>query len=67
MRIIVDRFEGNSAVVELPNGKTIDCPKELLPSDAKEGSIINILVDKKATNEKLEKSTEKLHRILKDL
>ena len=45
MRIIVDRFEGNIAVVELPNGKTIDCPKELLPSDAKEGSIINILVD----------------------
>lgn len=66
MKIIVDRFEGNVAVVELPNGKIIDCTKELLPSDAKEGSIINVLVDEKATNEKLEKSTARLNRILKD-
>lgn len=66
MKIIIDRFEGNMAIVELPNGKTIDCPRELLPSNAKEGSIINILVDEKATNEKLEKSTARLNRILKD-
>ena len=36
MKLIIDRFEGDFAVVELPNGKMIDCPKALLPDDAKE-------------------------------
>jgi len=47
MRIIVDRFEGNVAVVELEDGNFIDCQKVLLPPNAKEGSIINITVDEK--------------------
>jgi len=66
MRIIVDRFEGNIAVVELENGQMIDCPKALLPANAKEGSIINITVDENATNAKLEEVTERMNKLFKD-
>ena len=66
MRIIVDRFEGNIAVIELENGQMIDCPKALLPSNTKEGSIINITVDEKATEEKLQKLTNRMNRLFKD-
>jgi len=66
MRVIVDRFEGNIAVVELENGQMIDCPKALLPDNAKEGSIINITVYENATNEKLQKVTERMNKLFKD-
>ncbi|MBQ4517556.1 MAG: DUF3006 domain-containing protein [Clostridia bacterium] len=66
MKIIVDRFEGNIAVVELEDGSIIDCPKALLPANAKEGSIINITVDEKATEEKLQKLTNRMNRLFKD-
>lgn len=66
MRIIVDRFEGDFAVVELEDGSVIDCPKALLPTNAKEGSIINITVDENATNEKLQRVTERMNKLFKD-
>lgn len=66
MKIIVDRFEGNIAVVELEDGSIIDCPKALLPTNAKEGSIINITVDEKATEEKLQKLTSRMNSLFKD-
>ena len=66
MRIIVDRFEGNIAVVELENGQMIDCPKALLPANAKEGSIINITVDENATNAKLKEVTERMNKLFND-
>ena len=66
MRIIIDRFEGNIAVVELEDGSIIDCPKAILPPNAKEGSIIDITVDEKATEEKLQKVTERMNKLFKD-
>ena len=66
MRIIIDRFEGNIAVVELEDGSIIDCLKAILPPNAKEGSIIDITVDEKATEEKLQKVTERMNKLFKD-
>lgn len=66
MKLIIDRFEGDFAVIELPDGKMIDCPKALLPDDAKEGSILNITVDETATNDKLKKVTERMNRLFRD-
>ena len=66
MRIIVDRFEGDFAVVELPSGQMINCPQALLPANAKEGSIINITVDENATNAKLKEVTERMNKLFKD-
>ena len=66
MKLIIDRFEGNFAIIELPNGQMIDCPKAMLPDNAREGSILNITVDEKATNEKLQKVTERMNKLFKD-
>lgn len=66
MKLIIDRFEGNFAIVELPDGRMIDCPKELLPDNAKEGSILSITVDENATKEKLQKNTDRMNRLFKD-
>ncbi len=66
MKLIIDRFEGNFAIVELPDGQMINCPKVLLPNDAKEGSILNITVDIDATNEKLQENTNRMNRLFKD-
>lgn len=66
MKLIIDRFEGDFAVVELPDGQMVDCPKALLPDKAKEGSILNIIVDEEATNTKLKKVTERMNKLFKD-
>ena len=66
MKLIIDRFESDFAVVELPDGQMIDCPKVLLPDNAKEGSILNITVDETATNDKLKKVTERMNKPFKD-
>lgn len=57
---IIDRFEGEYALIEI-NRKIFHIPKTLLPKDAREGDVIvlNITVDKKAT-EKKKKSMGKL-------
>ena len=47
MKVVIDRFEGEIAVIELENGDMVDIPKKILPDNAKEGSIINITCDEK--------------------
>ena len=66
MKIIIDRFEGELAVVELPNGNMINCPRAMLPDDVKEGDIISIVVDEKATEEKKKSLTDRMNRLFKD-
>ena len=58
MKVIVDRFEGDYAVVEIAIGKCVNIPRVLVP-DAKEGYIIKIEIEK---NE-----TEKRKKYIKDL
>ncbi|NLK22350.1 MAG: DUF3006 domain-containing protein [Epulopiscium sp.] len=63
MKIIIDRFEDNYAVVELENKKLIDIPKELLPKGAKEGTVLEIRIDlneTKARAESIKKLAEDL-------
>ena len=53
-RFTLDRFEAQWAVLETPNGKTIDYPHNLLPKDAKEGDVfdLKIDIDQEATEER---------------
>ncbi len=51
MEVIVDRFEGDYAVVEIAIGKCVNIPRVLVP-DAKEGDIIKIETSKKETEER---------------
>jgi len=60
-KLIIDRFEGNWAVLELPDGTTFNFPRSLLPSEAKEGDVLkfDVSVDREET-EKRRKQARKL-------
>lgn len=51
MKVIIDRFEGDYAIVELPDETFVDVPRVLFP-DAKEGDVIDIIVDKDETEKR---------------
>lgn len=63
LKIVIDRFEGNYAVVELEDRTIIDMPKELIPEGAKEGDVLTIEIDTEETY----KRKEKVKKILDDL
>ena len=48
MKVIIDRIEGEYAVVELPDRTFADIPMKVLDA-AKEGDVISILVDPEET------------------
>ena len=48
MKVIIDRFEGDYAIVEIAVGEFVNIPKILL-SNAKEGDVIEISKDSKET------------------
>ncbi len=58
MQVIIDRFEGTFAIVEISVGYFAKIEKKLIP-DAKEGDVVNISIDKIAT-EKRQKEVLKL-------
>lgn len=58
MRVIVDRFEGDFAKVELDDGVFYDIPSVLVP-DAKEGDVIDIVINYEET-EKLRSEVDSL-------
>lgn len=63
MKVIIDRFVGRFAVVELDDRKTVDLPIELVPADAAEGDILEIIVNKEETEDRktrIEKMCEDL-------
>ncbi len=66
MKIIIDRIEGNIVVAELPDGKTVQFVKELLPPEAHEGSVITLFVDDTATEERANNIKKKMNDLFKD-
>ena len=52
MTFIIDRFEGEFAVVEA-EGNFYNIPKILLPPNAKEGDVITTAIDTKETESKM--------------
>lgn len=53
MTVIIDRFEGEYAIVEMEVGKTIPVPKILFPH-AQEGDIVTIEIQKDETKQRKE-------------
>ena len=51
MQIIVDHIEDDYLVVELEDLSTIDVPRALIPN-AKEGDVVDIIINEEATNER---------------
>lgn len=48
--LIIDRFEGDFAVVEYKEGRTFNLPRSLLPPGAKEGDVLQLKQKKKNRN-----------------
>ena len=51
MRVIIDRFEDNYAVVETENNEFYNIDKNLLEG-AKEGDVIDIIINKEETKKR---------------
>ena len=62
MKVIIDRFEGDYAIVEIEVGKVISVPS-ILFKDAKEGAVFNIELD----NEERNKRTKNMQKLVNDL
>ncbi|MDD4189182.1 MAG: DUF3006 domain-containing protein [Eubacteriales bacterium] len=60
MRVIIDRFEGEHAVVEICCGGTADMPRVILPEDAKEGDVLEINI----LREESDKRREEIERLM---
>lgn len=55
MQIIIDRFEGEFAVVELKDKTTVNMPRCLLPNNSFEGDVVNIQIDISETAKRVAK------------
>lgn len=65
---IIDRFEGNYAVIELPDKKILNIEKSKIPLEAKEGDILKrvndtLIIDDEETN----KRRKEIETLTKDL
>jgi hypothetical protein len=66
IKITIDRFEGEKAVLQTEDGQSIVWPKDKLPQDAREGMALNfnILSDAETEKDKRELAKEILNEIL---
>lgn len=68
MKVIIDRFEGEFAVCEKEDRKIIDIEISKLPSNAKEGDVLNISNDTITIEvEETEKRRRKIEELTKNL
>ncbi|MFB0919833.1 MAG: DUF3006 domain-containing protein [Oscillospiraceae bacterium] len=63
MKVIIDRFEGEFAVVELEDRSFANMPRLLVPAGAGEGAVLTIDINYEET----EKLNAGISKLLKDL
>ena len=65
MKVIIDRFEGDYAVVEIDVGKFANMPKILIPN-AKEGDVVEIIVNQEETQKRKEHIKDLMSNLFQD-
>lgn len=65
MEVIIDRFEGNYAVVELDLGVFVNLPKELVPK-AREGDVVEIKIVKGTTKQRKKRVNKLMNKLFVD-
>lgn len=65
MEVIVDRFEGEYAIVEVSVGQFVQMSKVLVHG-AKEGDVIKITVDKEASQKRKENIQNLMNNLFED-
>jgi len=63
MKYIIDRFEGEFAVVELGDRTFVNIPRKAVPPDAREGSVIDARIDEECTSDR----SRKINNMMNDL
>ena len=63
--MIIDRFEGDFAVVE-KDGKFYNVPRCILPENAKEGSVLKFEVEKNETEKRTNEIKNKMDRLFRN-
>lgn len=58
MKVVIDRFEGKFAILELENGEVVNVPIDIIPQGAKEGDVLLIEIDKKETENRQKRISE---------
>lgn len=66
MNFIIDRFEGDYAVVELENKEMVDIPRAILPVEAKEGDVINISIQETETENRKKRIQDKFNSLFSE-
>ena len=66
MRFIIDRFEGEFAIVELENREIVDIPRVVLPIEAKEGDSIIVSIDEVETESRKKRIQDKFNSLFDD-
>ena len=62
MKVIIDRFEGDFAVVETCDKSMVNLPKSLVPG-SREGDVISIIIDEEETK----KRKDNIQKMMNDL
>jgi hypothetical protein len=64
--VTIDRFEGEWAVLEAPDGVTFEVPRGLLPPDAREGQVYSLILRLRPhiEEERLRRAAEIQRRLL---
>ena len=65
MKGIIDRFEGEYAVLEIGDGRHVDLPRALVP-DAHEGDVVNITVDHEETERRRARIRQLVDELFED-
>jgi len=65
MKVIIDRFEEDYAIVEIDVGEFAELPRVLIP-DANEGDVINISIDKENTEKRKEVILDLMNQVFED-
>ncbi len=65
MKWIIDRFEGNMAVIECGD-VCFNVPKDILPHSTSEGDVLNVAIDREETEDKTEQLQKRLNKLFGD-
>ena len=63
---VIDRIEGNLAVIEIAEGKTVAVPLTSLPDGAKEGTVIRLVIDREEEARRRKKIRSLFNRLKVD-
>ena len=63
--LVIDRFEGDFAVVETEKGM-INIPRSELPKGAREGDTLRLTIDEDDTDARKKRIDDKMNKLFKD-